>query len=54
MTTTRITINGASGRMGRRLVALGRADKELEVLLAKEQVLEVLAATSREEVGSGE
>jgi 4-hydroxy-tetrahydrodipicolinate reductase len=33
---TRIAINGAAGRMGRRLVALGSADPELEVAAARE------------------
>src|SRR5687767_4077568 len=33
---TRIAINGAAGRMGRRLVALASADPELEVAAALE------------------
>ena len=36
MSKTRIAINGAAGRMGRRLVALGSADPELEVAAALE------------------
>jgi len=36
MTKTRIIINGAAGRMGRRLVALGHADDGLEVVAALE------------------
>lgn len=36
MNKTRIAINGAAGRMGQRLVALGHADSELEVVAAIE------------------
>jgi 4-hydroxy-tetrahydrodipicolinate reductase len=36
MTITRIAINGAAGRMGKRLVALGSADKELHIAAALE------------------
>src|SRR3982750_2412619 len=34
MTKTQIAIHGAAGRMGRRLVALGAADPELQVVAA--------------------
>ncbi len=36
MTRTRIAINGAAGRMGQRLVALGHADPDLEIVAALE------------------
>ncbi|MBC8871541.1 MAG: 4-hydroxy-tetrahydrodipicolinate reductase [Planctomycetes bacterium] len=36
MSKTRIAINGAAGRMGKRLVALGAADAELEIAAALE------------------
>jgi 4-hydroxy-tetrahydrodipicolinate reductase len=36
MTKTRLAINGAAGRMGRRLVALGSADPELQIAAALE------------------
>jgi len=36
MTKTRIAINGAAGRMGKRLVALGAADGDLEIAAALE------------------
>lgn len=36
MTPLRIAISGAAGRMGQRLVALGRADKDLEIVAAIE------------------
>jgi len=36
MTKTRIAINGAAGRMGRRLVALGSEDADLDVVAALE------------------
>jgi 4-hydroxy-tetrahydrodipicolinate reductase len=36
MLPTRIAIHGAAGRMGRRLVALGSADRELEIVAALE------------------
>lgn len=36
MTPLRIAISGAAGRMGQRLVALGRADSELEIVAAVE------------------
>jgi len=32
--TIRIAIHGAAGRMGKRLIALGSADKELEIVAA--------------------
>jgi 4-hydroxy-tetrahydrodipicolinate reductase len=34
MSTTRIVINGAAGRMGQRLIALGAADPELQIVAA--------------------
>lgn len=34
MTKTRVAIHGAAGRMGRRLVALGSADHELQIVAA--------------------
>jgi 4-hydroxy-tetrahydrodipicolinate reductase len=37
MTKTRIAINGAAGRMGRRLIALGSADPELQIVAALER-----------------
>src|ERR1700761_878028 len=36
MTSLRIAINGAAGRMGQRLVALGHADPELKISAALE------------------
>ena len=36
MDKTRIAINGAAGRMGRRLLALGNADPDLEIVAALE------------------
>ena len=36
MTKTRVAINGAAGRMGRRLIALGSADPELQIVAALE------------------
>lgn len=36
MTKTRIAINGAAGRMGKRLVTLGAADGDLEIVAALE------------------
>ncbi len=36
MTTTRIAINGAAGRMGQRLIALGSQDESLEIVAALE------------------
>jgi len=36
MKKLRLAINGAAGRMGQRLVALGHADKELEIVAALE------------------
>ncbi len=36
MTKTRIAINGAAGRMGKRLIALGAADGDLEIAAALE------------------
>jgi len=36
MTAIRIVISGAAGRMGQRLIALGTADKELEIVAAIE------------------
>ena len=38
MKPIRIAINGAAGRMGQRLVALGHADPELEITAALEAV----------------
>ena len=37
MTRIRIAIHGAAGRMGQRLVALGHADPELDVVAALER-----------------
>lgn len=37
MTKTRVAINGAAGRMGRRLIALGSADPELQIVAALER-----------------
>jgi len=37
MTKTRVAINGAAGRMGRRLIALGSADPELQMVAALER-----------------
>jgi 4-hydroxy-tetrahydrodipicolinate reductase len=36
MTKTRVAINGAAGRMGRRLIALGSTDHELQIVAALE------------------
>ena len=36
MTATRIAINGAAGRMGKRLVALGSSDTDLKIVAALE------------------
>jgi 4-hydroxy-tetrahydrodipicolinate reductase len=36
MTKTRVAINGAAGRMGRRLVALGSTDPQLQIVAALE------------------
>ena len=38
MNPIRIAVNGAAGRMGQRLVALGHADPELEIVAALEAV----------------
>jgi 4-hydroxy-tetrahydrodipicolinate reductase len=38
MTKTRLAIHGAAGRMGRRLVALGSEDPELEIVAALDSV----------------
>lgn len=37
MTKIRLAINGAAGRMGRRLIALGSADPELQIVAALER-----------------
>ena len=47
MNITRIAINGAAGRMGRRLIALGSDDPELEIAAALEIGEEQTEALSR-------
>ena len=37
MTKTRVVIHGAAGRMGRRLIALGSTDPELQIVAALER-----------------
>ncbi|MEQ1906509.1 MAG: 4-hydroxy-tetrahydrodipicolinate reductase, partial [Pirellulaceae bacterium] len=50
----RVGINGATGRMGKRLIALGHADKQLQLVSATNSpVSEFLGADAGEIAGVG-